>query len=171
MEQREKYLDAVLAYFLLETQPISTLESSRFFDLLTPKSKSIISHPVSQLITEVRKRFNRNFEIHHDLQDNVLPEIGLLKQSVKESIRLWVQSYKDPFNQRIASLEYGINSKLETNNRLQHSLRQSASSTERTVRGVESNEPINRSIRKHRTTEEDHSKRLLGNSIMFSLTN
>ena len=92
--QREKHLDAVLAYFLIETTPISTLTQSHLYELFTPKTKYLLSHPVCQLVTELRKDFNRNTQIHIHLQDNLVPELNILKQGIRESCRGWAQTVK-----------------------------------------------------------------------------
>lgn len=94
LEKREKHLDAVLAYFLIEIQPISTLPQSKLYDLFTPKTKYLLSHPVCQLVTELRKHFNKNNEIFINLQPNIIPEIRLLKQGIREACRGWAKTFK-----------------------------------------------------------------------------
>ncbi|CAF4251211.1 unnamed protein product, partial [Adineta steineri] len=94
LRKREKRLDAVLAYFLVETKPISTLSQSKLYDLLTPKTKYLLSHPVCQLVTELRKQFNRNTQINMNLQPNIIPDLQLLKQGIRVSCREWAQTIK-----------------------------------------------------------------------------
>ena len=94
-EKREKRLDAVLTYFLIETTPTSTLPQSKLYKLFTPKTKCLLSHPVYQLITEFRKRFNQNTQIEINLQSNILPEIELLKQGIRQACRPWVQIFQE----------------------------------------------------------------------------
>jgi hypothetical protein len=94
LNKREKRLDAILAYFLIETTPISTLSQSKLYDLFTPKTKYLLSHPVCQLVTELRKHFNKNTQIYHNLQPNIIPEIELLKQGIREACRGWAQTFK-----------------------------------------------------------------------------
>jgi len=94
IEKREKHLDAVLAYFLIETKPLSTLPQSKLYQLFTPKTKYLLSHPVCQLVTELRKHFNKNTQIHVNLQPNIIPETQLLKQGIREACRGWAQTFK-----------------------------------------------------------------------------
>jgi hypothetical protein len=94
LEKREKHLDAVLAYFLIETKPISTLPQSKLYKLFIPKTKYLLSHPVCQLVTELRKHFNKNTQIHINLQPNIIPDIELLKQGIRETCRGWAQTFK-----------------------------------------------------------------------------
>ena len=79
LEKREKHLDAVLTYFLVETKPISTLPESKLYELFTPKTKYLLSHPVSQVVTELRKHFNKNTQMHVNLQPNQIPDIQIIK--------------------------------------------------------------------------------------------
>ncbi|CAF1209663.1 unnamed protein product [Adineta steineri] len=46
VRKREKRPDAILAYFLIETKSVSILLQSKFYELLTPKTKYLLSHPV-----------------------------------------------------------------------------------------------------------------------------
>ncbi|CAF0842606.1 unnamed protein product [Adineta steineri] len=94
LRKREKRLDAVLAYLLVETKPVSTLSQSKLYDLLTPKTKYLLSHPVCQLVTELRKQFNRNTQINMNLQPNIIPDLQLLKQGIRISCREWAQTIK-----------------------------------------------------------------------------
>jgi hypothetical protein len=94
LEKREKHLDAVLAYFLIETKPLSTLPQSKLYELFTLKTKYLLSHPVCQLVTELRKHFNKNTQIHLNLQPDIIPDIELLKQGIREACRGWAQTFK-----------------------------------------------------------------------------
>jgi len=94
LNKREKHLDAALAYFLIEIKPFSTLPQSKLYELFTPKTKYLLSHPVCQLVTELRKHFNKNTQIHLNLQPNIIPEIDLLKQGIREACRGWAQTFK-----------------------------------------------------------------------------
>jgi hypothetical protein len=94
INKREKHLDAVLAYFLVEIKPLSTLSQSKLYELFTPKTKYLLSHPVCQLVIELRKHFNKNTQIHLNLQPNIIPEIDLLKQGIREACRGWAQTFK-----------------------------------------------------------------------------
>ncbi|CAF4164839.1 unnamed protein product, partial [Rotaria magnacalcarata] len=64
------------------------------YELFTPKTKFLISHPVCQMIAEFRKHFNRNTRINIDLLSNIIPEIEILKQGIRESCRGWAQAFK-----------------------------------------------------------------------------
>ena len=92
--QREKRHDAILAYFLIEKTPASTLSQSKLSELLTPKSKGLLADPVCQLVSELRKHFNCNTQIHRDLQPNLIPETQILKQGIREACRGWAQTVK-----------------------------------------------------------------------------
>lgn len=92
--KREKRLDAVLAYFLIETKPVCTLSQSRLYELFTPKTKYLLSHPVCQLATELRKQFNRSTQMHINLQPNVLPELQMLKQGIRSACHDWAQTIR-----------------------------------------------------------------------------
>jgi hypothetical protein len=94
LHQREKRTDAILAYFLIETKPLSTLPQSRLYELFAPKTKYLLAHPVCQLVTELRKHFNNNTQINVNLQPNIVPEIQLLKQGIREACRGWAQTFK-----------------------------------------------------------------------------
>ena len=94
VNKREKHLDAVLAYFLVEIKPVSTLPQSKLYELFTPKTKYLLSHPVCQLVTEVRKHFNQNTQINLNLRPNSVPDIDLLKQGIREACRGWAQEFK-----------------------------------------------------------------------------
>jgi hypothetical protein len=94
LEKREKHFDAALAYFLIETKPKSTLPQSKFYELFTPKTRYLLSHPVCQLVTELRKHFNKNTQININLQPNIIPDIQLLKQGIREACRDWAQTFK-----------------------------------------------------------------------------
>ena len=96
IQKREKHLDATLAYFLIEMQPLSTLPQSKLYELFTPKTKYLLSHPVCHLVTELRKHFNKNNQIHLDLKPNIIPETELLKQGIREACRGWAQKLKRP---------------------------------------------------------------------------
>lgn len=94
IHKREKHLDAVLAYFLIEMKPVSTLPQSKLYELFTPKTRYLLSHPVCQLVTELRKHFNKVDQIDLNLQPNIIPEIELLKQGIREACRGWAQTFK-----------------------------------------------------------------------------
>lgn len=94
LDKREKHVDAVLAYFLIEMKPVSTLSHSKLYELFTPKTRYFLSHPVCQLVTEIRKNFNKNKQIDLNLQPNIIPEIELLKQGIREACRGWAQTFK-----------------------------------------------------------------------------
>ncbi|CAF3740732.1 unnamed protein product [Rotaria sordida] len=94
LKKREKRLDAVLAYFLIEAIPLSTLAESKLYELFTPKTKYLLSHPVCQLVTEFRKRFNKETQMNISLQENIIPEIDILKRGIRESCRAWAQIFK-----------------------------------------------------------------------------
>lgn len=94
LDKREKHLDAVLAYFLIEMKPVSTLPQSKLYELFAPKTQYLLSHPVCQLITEIRKHFNKNNQIDLNLQPSIIPEIELLKQGIREACRGWAQTFK-----------------------------------------------------------------------------
>ncbi|CAF1291838.1 unnamed protein product, partial [Adineta steineri] len=94
VHKREKRIDAVLAYFLIETPSSLTLPQSKLYELFTPKTKYLLSHPVCQLVTEIRKAFNHNKQININLQPHILPETELLKQGIREACRDWAQIFK-----------------------------------------------------------------------------
>jgi hypothetical protein len=94
LRQRENRVDAVLAYFLVETKAESTLSESRLYELFTPKTKYLLSHPVCQLVSEFRKNFNRNQQIDVNLQPHAVPDIKLLKQGIRETCRDWAGTFK-----------------------------------------------------------------------------
>jgi hypothetical protein len=94
LRKREKRIDAILAYFLIETKPISTLPQSKLYELFTPKTKYLLAHPVCQLVSELRKHFNRSTQININLQPNLIPELQILKQGIRESCRGWAQTIK-----------------------------------------------------------------------------
>ena len=98
LQSREKRVDAILAYFLIETTPKSTLRQSKLYDLFTPKTKYLLSHPVGQLVSELRKHFNKNTHVHRDLQPNIIPELQILKQGIREACRGWAQTIKQQPN-------------------------------------------------------------------------
>ncbi|CAF3397517.1 unnamed protein product [Rotaria sp. Silwood1] len=120
LKKREKRLDAVLAYFLIETIPVSTLTQSKLYKLFTPKTKYLLSHPVCQLVAEFRQRFNKNTQVNINLQSNIVPEIEILKRGIRESCRAWAQTYKleAQTNMRVRRIVTSspINSILLTNN-------------------------------------------------------
>lgn len=121
MNKREKYLDAVLTYFLIEMKTNLTLSESKFYELFTPKTKYLLAHPVCQLITEMRKTFNRNSQIKLNLQEHFLPDIQLLKQGIRHSCRLWAKLLKQQPTRLViqpiasANTNSPINSILPTN--------------------------------------------------------
>ena len=45
-------------------------------------------------MTEFRKHFNKNTQININLQPNIIPDIQLLKQGIREACRGWVQTFK-----------------------------------------------------------------------------
>lgn len=92
--KRTKHVDAMLAYFLIETTPICTLPQSKLYELFTPKTKYLLSHPVCQLVSELRKHFNKNPQMKKGLQLNLIPELPELKQGIRESCRGWAQAMK-----------------------------------------------------------------------------
>ncbi|CAF1173384.1 unnamed protein product [Adineta steineri] len=94
LRKREKRLDVILTYFLVETKPVSTLSQSKFYDLLTSKTKYLLSHPVCQLVTELRKQFNCNTQMNMNLQPNIILDLQLLKQGIRVSCREWAQTIK-----------------------------------------------------------------------------
>ncbi|CAF4767776.1 unnamed protein product, partial [Rotaria socialis] len=94
LKKREKRIDTVLAYFLIEIATLSTLQQSKLYELFTPKTRFFISYPVCQMITEFRKHFNRNAQINIDLLSNIIPEIEILKQGIREACRGWAQAFK-----------------------------------------------------------------------------
>ncbi|CAF1031213.1 unnamed protein product [Adineta ricciae] len=94
LQKRQKRIDAVLAYFLIETKPEFTLPESKFYELFTPKTKYLLSHPVCQLVTELRKHFNKSQHININLQSHILPDKKLLKQGIREACREWTQTFK-----------------------------------------------------------------------------
>ncbi|CAF3362029.1 unnamed protein product [Rotaria socialis] len=57
LRKHEKRVDAILAYFHIETTPSSTLPQSKLYELFTPKTKYLLAHRVYQLVTELRKTF------------------------------------------------------------------------------------------------------------------
>lgn len=94
LRKREKRIDAILAFFLIETTPTLTLSQSKLYELFTPKTKYLLAHPVCQLVTELRKHCNKNTQININLQPNIVPELQLLKQGIRESCRGWAQTVK-----------------------------------------------------------------------------
>jgi hypothetical protein len=121
--KREKRLDSILAYFLIETTPISTLSQSKLYELFTPKTKYLLSHPVCQLVSELRKHFNKNPRIKKNFQTNLIPELQILKQGIRESCRGWAQTIKQQPHKPIVqppssttATTSPINSILPTNN-------------------------------------------------------
>ncbi|CAF4065238.1 unnamed protein product, partial [Rotaria sp. Silwood2] len=94
IKNREKRLDAILAYFLIEKIQVSTITHSKLYMLFTPKTKYLLSHPVCQLVTEFRKHFNRDTQVNINLQSNTIPEIEILKRGIRESCRAWAQTFK-----------------------------------------------------------------------------
>jgi hypothetical protein len=122
LDKRIKRLDAILAYFLIETTPTSTLSQSKLYELFTPKTKYLLSHPVCQLVTELRKHFNKNTQINKSLQINLIPELQILKQGIRESCRGWAQTIKQQPHKTIVQppsstiITSPINSILPTNN-------------------------------------------------------
>ncbi|CAF1464423.1 unnamed protein product, partial [Adineta steineri] len=50
LHKRKKRFDAILAYFLIKTKSVSTLSQSKLYELLTPKTKYLLSHPACQLV-------------------------------------------------------------------------------------------------------------------------
>jgi len=94
LRKREKRIDAVLAYLLIETNASSTLPQSKLYELFTPKTKYLLSHPVCQLVTELRKHFNKNTQMNVNLQPNILPDIELLKQGIRQACRGWARTFK-----------------------------------------------------------------------------
>ena len=94
IQQREKRIDAILAYFLIETSPKSTLPVSKFQELFSPKTKFLLSQPVCQLVSELRKHSNRKPQMQSDLQADLIPEIEILKQGIREACRGWAQTVK-----------------------------------------------------------------------------
>jgi hypothetical protein len=104
LQQREKRIDAILAYFLIETTPKSTLLASKFYHLFTPKTKSLLTNPVCQLVSELRKHVNRNMQMHRDLQPNLIPETQILKQGIREACRGWAQTLKQQSTAHSGSL-------------------------------------------------------------------
>jgi hypothetical protein len=111
INKREKHLDAVLAYFLVEIKPLSTLPQSKLYELFTPKTKYLLSHPVCQLVTELRKHFNQNTQIHLNLRPKTVPDIDLLKQGIREACRGWAQAFK---RQPIKSIQQTVPSSTTT---------------------------------------------------------
>lgn len=103
LQSREKRVDAILAYFLIETTPKSTLRPSKLYDLFTPKTKYLLAHPVGQLVSELRKHFNKNTQFHRDLQPNIIPELQILKQGIREACRGWAQTIKQQPNPNASS--------------------------------------------------------------------
>ncbi|UJR36630.1 hypothetical protein I4U23_029350 [Adineta vaga] len=83
-----------VAYFLIETIAESTLPESKLYELFAPKTKYLLSHPVCQLVTELRKHFNQNQQINVNLQPHIVPDIELLKQGIREACRDWTQTIK-----------------------------------------------------------------------------
>ena len=79
----------------IETTPKSTLSSSKLSDLFSPKSKSLLNNPVCQLVSELRKHFNRKTQIHRDLQSNFVPERETLEQGIREICRGWAPTMVD----------------------------------------------------------------------------
>lgn len=94
LDQREKQIDTILAYFLIETPTKSSLPVSKYQELFTNKSKYFLSQPVCQLVNELRKSSNRKTEIDLDLRADLIPEIQILKQGIRESCRGWAQTIK-----------------------------------------------------------------------------
>ena len=101
LHRREKRLDAVLAYFLVETKPALTLSKSKFYDLFTPKTKYLLSHPVCQLVTELRKQFNHSTQMHINLQPIIVPELQILKQGIRGACHDWAKIIKQQPHQII----------------------------------------------------------------------
>ncbi|CAF4432848.1 unnamed protein product, partial [Rotaria sp. Silwood2] len=94
LRKREKRIDAILAFFLIEITPSSTLLQSKLYELFTPKTKYLLAYPVCQLVSEFRKNFNKNTQININLQANIIPELQILKQGIRESCRGWAQTIK-----------------------------------------------------------------------------
>lgn len=92
--RREKRRDAVLAYFLIEMAPLSTLPQSKLYYLFAEKTKFYLSHPICQLVGEIRRNFNRNNPIDSNLHPKLMPDLEILKQGIRESCRRWAQNYK-----------------------------------------------------------------------------
>ena len=101
LRTREKRIDAILAYFLIETTPLSSLPQSKLYELFTPKTKYLLAHPVCQLVSELRKNFNKNTQMNVDLQPNLIPELQILKQGIRETCRGWAQAIKQQSNKNI----------------------------------------------------------------------
>ena len=95
LKRREKHLDTVLAYFLIETELRSTLPVSKYHELFTPKTRYLLAHPVCQLICEIRKNFNHHSQMSIDLRSTLVPETELLKQGIREACRGWAQIFKE----------------------------------------------------------------------------
>ncbi|CAF5145326.1 unnamed protein product, partial [Rotaria magnacalcarata] len=79
----------------------STLSQSKLYELFTPKTKYLLAHPVCQLVSELRKNFNKNRQIHINLQPNLIPELQILKQGIREACRGWAQAIKQQPNKNI----------------------------------------------------------------------
>ena len=92
--KRTKHVDAILAYCLIETTPVCTLPQSNLYELFTPKTKYLLAHPVCQLVSELRKHFNKNPQMKKNFQANLIPELPILKQGIRESCRGWAQAMK-----------------------------------------------------------------------------
>ncbi|CAF4845808.1 unnamed protein product, partial [Rotaria sp. Silwood1] len=122
LRKREKRIDAILAYFLIETPPLSTLSQSKLYELFTPKTKYLLIHPVCQIVSELRKHFNKNTQININLQPNIIPELSILKQGIREACRDWAQTIKQQPHKTIIQPPSStittspINSLLPTNN-------------------------------------------------------
>ncbi|CAM4814832.1 unnamed protein product [Rotaria magnacalcarata] len=94
LRKHEKRVDVILAYFLIETTPSSTLPQSKLYELFIPKTKYLLGHPVCQLVTELRKKFNKNTQMNNNLQLNIIPELQILKQGIREACRGWARTIK-----------------------------------------------------------------------------
>jgi hypothetical protein len=107
-EQRERYVDGVLAYFLIDTKPKATLPQSCFNDVFTLKTKYLLANPVCRLVNEIRKKFNQNTRIPIDLQANLLPEVNLLKQGIREVCQDWTSLFQQESRTRINGINRDV---------------------------------------------------------------
>ena len=94
LQLREKRLDAVLAYFLVETTPVSSIPPSHFNELFSANATFLRGHPVCQLIGELRKQFNSQLHIvDADLYTGNIPETRVLQQGIRQLCQGWSRTF------------------------------------------------------------------------------
>ncbi|CAF1470350.1 unnamed protein product, partial [Adineta steineri] len=100
LRKREKRLDAILAYFFVETKPVSTLSQSKLYELLTKKTKyflspAVVLTPENDIQTLVLKLPESNI-LHLDNNDldnserqydgSLILQIGSTSLTLKETL-------------------------------------------------------------------------------------